>query len=112
MKILIIDADSILLNKRFNYGDIVPRLQIGYVLSLLEMNNLDYYFLDCRFIDEIENSLSFYKSADIIVIFFNTYDYKFAFKLANYFKDKIVVGIGPHASALPSTIIYEDSPFG
>ena len=111
MKILVIDADSILLNKRFNYGDIVPRLQIGYVLSLLEMNNLDYYFLDCRFIDEIENSLSSCKSADIVVIFFNTYDYKFAFKLANYFEDKVVVGIGPHASALPSTIIYEYSPF-
>lgn len=110
MKILVINADSLLLNG-FKYGDIVPKLQTGYILSLLEKENYKYSFLDCRLVNNINNTLNFYKDTDIAIISFNTYDYKFAFKLAEFFREKIVIGIGPHASSLPHTIIYENSPF-
>lgn len=110
MEILVIDADSTLLNG-FKYGDIVPRLQIGYILSLLEKNNYAYHFLDCRIVKGIENKLNSYKDVEVVIISFNTYDYKFAFKLADFFRNKTVIGIGPHASSLPHTVVYENSPF-
>ena len=115
MKILIIDANSIIINKKFKYGDIVPQSQIGYITSMLEEENYEYHFLDCKLVKDIDESLNYYYNinSDIIIISFNTYDYKFAFKLANFFKgsNNTIIGIGPHPSLLPDTVVYEGSPF-
>ncbi|MBI2667513.1 radical SAM protein [Candidatus Woesearchaeota archaeon] len=114
MKILVIDASFITLNNKFKYGDIVPQLQIGYIISILEENNYENYFLDCKLINDMDNSLEDYSNIapNIVIISFNTYDYKFAFKLANFFKDNnIIIAIGPHPSVSPSTVVYENSPF-
>jgi len=94
--------------------NIQPPLDIGYCAAVLEKNGYNVHIIDSIFKKNFYGTILNWKvRPSIVVIHLTTAAYEVAMKLARYFKEKYaskIIFMGQHASALPDTLVFKNSP--
>ena len=114
--VLFVRLSSNLVFKREHPINIQPPLDIGYCAAVLEKNGYKVYMIDSIFKRNFYRMIRNLKvKPNIVVIHLTTATYEVAMKLAKYFKEKYnpspkIISMGQHATSLPNTLVFRNSP--
>ena len=112
--VLFVRLSSNLVFEKEHPINIQPPLDIGYCAAVLEDNGYNVRMVDSIFKKDFYKKIFNLKvEPDIVVIHLTTATYEVAMKLAKYFKEKYdskIISMGQHATALPDTLVFKNSP--